>query len=208
VSIVEARIINCGTPCNGPGKGLYGASRDVVEGLLVRHGPSGRMNGNQQLAGFLALGLECLFCHFREHPSKSPDFGYFLKESGPDACELIGEEGNIIEFKAPLIDQQAEQLLELCYLYGKGLRVVAAGLLKMLAEDTGAHPDLISYDVLRRIQPKLDEEVQGLMIGLSEGAAKGILRHAAVHVLQVDAALFGKDNKIGQSYRGHRRGAE
>ncbi len=66
------------------------------------------MDGYEQLAGLLALGLECFFGHFRIHPSESPDFGYFLEEPGPDAYEFIREETHIIEIKAALADQQSQ----------------------------------------------------------------------------------------------------
>jgi len=41
------------------------------------------------------------------------------------------------------------------------------------------------------------------MIGLSEGAAEWILRHAAVDFPQVDPALLSKNDYVGQSYGGH-----
>ena len=172
MSIVQACIVDCSAACNSPGKGLYGASRDIVEGLLISHCAARCMNGYQQLTGLIAFSLECFFGHFRIHPSKSPDFGYFLEKPRPDAYEFIREEGKIVEIKAPLVDQQSEKLFEHCYFYGKSLRVVTAGLLKMLAENTGAHMHLISYDVFRGIQPKLDDEIQRQMIGLSEGVTE------------------------------------
>ena len=113
VGIVQACIVYCSAACNSPGKGLYGTSCDIVEGLLISHCASGCMNRYQQLAGLIAFSLKCFFGHFRIHPSKSPDFGYFLEKPGADAYKFIREESNIIEIKAPLIDQQPEKLFEL-----------------------------------------------------------------------------------------------
>src|SRR4030042_4947062 len=103
MGIVQARVIDGRATRDGSSQGLDSTSVDVVERLLIGHRPTRRVDRDEQLTGFLLLGLEGLFSHFRPHPSKRPDLGYLFEETGPAAYQFVAQESDIIKIKPTLV---------------------------------------------------------------------------------------------------------
>ena len=90
MGIIQARIINGRATRDGSSQSLDSTPRDVVERLLIGHRATRCVDRYEQLARLFLSRLECLFGHFRPHPSKRPDFGDFLEETGSHAHQFIG----------------------------------------------------------------------------------------------------------------------
>ena len=157
---------------------------------------------------FFLLRLELLLGHPRPHASNGPHLGDLLEETRPDAHQLVGKLGDVVEIEPAPIDQESADLLEHRELDGQRLGVVPARFLEMLADDRGPHTDLVAHDVLCRVEEQLLVEVERLHVGLAEVVLERRFDHAAVDFAQIHAAFFRQRDHIGQPQRRGSTGAE